>query len=281
MKIRDDMKRFVFVPLLAFMCICYAKAQMLPVVIDEQALQFKVKQIDEFFRRFNYETDYKGDAVSAQGEPLVTDSVAESGGSDAQSLKRKNLMTLFDFEKFGRKNMSLDSLATEFLDYVMRVDAKIHYGDTIWCAEAISSITFGGKAYPMHLWLSTERIEGNYFKWVISMVESPLFKCLADSFNTKVMILPNAHGTSFMSLPEDMNLNAKSVRAMFSKGYVPNPLAVLDWILASGRGKIGKVSNVIYHFRLPEYSFSVERHENRNSYNKGWLISEIVKLKRD
>ena len=37
------------------------------------------------------------------------------------------------------------------------------------------------------------------------------------------------------------------------------------------------ITKVIYHFQLDAYEFTVERFEKEKSYNKGWLISKIVK----
>lgn len=35
------------------------------------------------------------------------------------------------------------------------------------------------------------------------------------------------------------------------------------------------VTNVKYHFTLDDYQFTVERIENDNTGNNGWLINEI------
>ncbi len=242
----------------------HAAAQIFTQVIDEQELQFKVKQIDEFFRRFNYETDYKGDSTDSTSSDSI--------------LKRKNLMTLFNLEKFADKSgKKLDSIASAFLDYICDNNIRINYTDTTWRAEATSSLTFNGKSYPLEISLRTEQVKGVIYKWVICDVASPLFSALQDSINKAVSISPNAHGTSFMTVPDAVNLNSESVRAMFHKGYKPCSLCVFEWLIASGRTRIGHVTKVTYRFRLHEYSFTVERFENRKSYNKGWLISDIIK----
>ena len=59
-------------------------AQIFTPVFDEDALQFRVKQIDEFFARFNYETDYKGENPK--------DSINKEE-------HRKNLLTIINLEK--------------------------------------------------------------------------------------------------------------------------------------------------------------------------------------
>lgn len=262
------MKRFVFFALL-FAAINTVKAQIFTQVIDEQELQFKVKLMDEFFRRFNYETDYKGDAIPTRNDTTALDTVA----------KRKNLMTLFNLDKFANENKELDSISSAFLDYVIKNDKKIHYADTTWQAEAIASFTLGGKSYPIRIVLQTEHVKDVIYKWAIKDIKSTALSCLTDSIKSGVSIMPGAHGSSFITLPETINLNAKSVRSLFHKGYEPNVLTVFEYLVSTGKIKMQNVTKVIYHFQLGDYNFTVERVEKEKSYNKGWLINDITKNK--
>ena len=246
-----------------------AEAQIFTQVIDEEELQFKVKLIDEFFQRFNYETDYKGNPIIGQKDSISSDSV----------VKRKNLMTLFNLDTFMNDKKELDSISSGFLDYVMSHNKRIHYADTTWCAEAIASVVINKKSYPISIFLQTEHVKDVIYKWVITDIESPLFSQFEDSVETNVAILPGAHGSSFITLPETVNLNAHSVKALFHKGYKPSTLSVFGFLVSCGMMKLKQVTKVTYHFRIDEYKFKVERFEKKNSYNKGWLISEIIKTK--
>lgn len=244
------------------------EAQIFTQVIDEQELQFKVKLIDEFFRRFNYETNYKGEPIVEQPDSMPVDTVT----------KRKNLMTLFNLDTFMNAHKEMDSISTDFLDYVIRNNKKIHYADTTWYAEAVSSAIVDGKSYPIRIFLHTEQVKDVMYKWTITDVESNLFSHLVDSVNPKISIMPGAHGSSFITLPETINLNAKSVRSLFGKNYKPCILTVFDYLVSKGKLKMQNVTKVIYHFRLDDYEFTVERFEKEKSYNQGWLISRIIKL---
>jgi len=246
-----------------------ANAQIFTQVIDEQELQFKVKLIDEFFRRFNYETDYKGDPIETNNDSIPLDTVA----------KRKNLMTLFNLDKFANKNKKLDSISSAFLDYVIKNDKKIHYADTTWRAEAVSSFTMDGKSYPLRLFLKPEHVKDFIYKWVITDAQSPIWHSLNDTVKVSVNIFPGAHGSSFITVPELINLNATSVRAMFPNGYKTNNLTIFDYFVSTGKAKIQHITNVIYHFYIDDYYFTVERFEREKTYNKGWLISNIIKNK--
>lgn len=254
---------FVFVEAMADT----VNAQIFTQVIDEQELQFKVKQIDEFFRRFNYETDYKDESVAAQVDSVSVDSV----------MKRKNLMTILNLDSFMDKNKALDSIAAGFLDYVINNGKQIHYTDTTWYAEAVSSLIMSGKSYPIRIFLQTEHVKDVTYKWVITGVETPIFSSLTDSLKLQISILPNAHGTAFMALPGFVNLNAQSVQSLFCKDYKPNMLTVFAYLISTGKIKLQSVTKVIYHFQLDDYKFTVERFEKAKSYNKGWLISKIIK----
>lgn len=242
-------------------------AQIFTQVIDEQELQFKVKLIDEFFRRFNYETNYMGEPIVEQSDSLHSDTV----------MKRKNLITLFNLDSFMDENKKMDSISTEFLDYVIRNNKKIHYADTTWYAETVSSVIMDGKSYPIKIFLHTEHVKDVIYKWAITDVESSLFSNLVDSVDLKISIMPGAHGSSFITLPETINLNAESVRSLFSKNYKPCILTVFDYLISTGKLKIQNITKVVYHFQLDAYEFTVERFEKEKSYNKGWLISKIVK----
>lgn len=240
-------------------------AQIFTQVIDEQELQFKVKQIDEFFRRFNYETDYQGNVTVPPSDTIVVDSVQ----------KRKNLMTLLNLEVFKNDKNELDSISSEFLDYVIRHNKTIHYEDTTWYAEATSSTMYRGKSYPIILRLQTERVKDVIYKWVITDVQSPIFDSVTNPENDSISILPGAHGTAFMTLPDFVNSNAKSVRSLYHKNYHTSSLPVFEFLISTKQIKLSPVTKVTYHFCLEDYNFSVERIIRQNSYNQGWLINNI------
>lgn len=266
------MKKILFCMFLFIMVgINRSQAQLFTQIIDEQELQFKVKLIDEFFKRFNYETDYKGELIEEQADSISLDTI----------VKRKNLITLLNLDVFADKDMKLDSISTDFLDYVIRNNKQIHYTDTTWCAEAVSSFLMDGKSYPINIFLKTEHVKDVIYKWVIVDVEVPVWTNLTDSVKSQVTIMPGAHGSSFITLPKIVNLNAMSVRSLFHKDYTPNLLTVFDYLISTNKIKLQNVTKVDYHFLLDDYAFTVERFEKEKSYNNGWLINKIVKLKKE
>lgn len=237
-----------------------ANAQVFTNGIDERELILKVKQVDEFMQRFNYEVDSNGEAPEK--------------ASDKEA-RKKNMLTIANLDVFGNAKHEPDSLLNAFLDYVVESNQRLHYEDTTWMAEATSSVLYAGKKYPLTFLLRTERVKDVIFKWAIAKVESPLFKCLGDTLKAHPSISPADHGIGFMTLPETLNLNKQSVRSFFSKGYRPDARVVFEYMVASGLLKVQAVTKVVYHFHLPKADFTVERIEKPNSYNQGWLINSI------
>lgn len=235
-------------------------AQIFTTVIDETALQFRVKQIDEFFTRFNYETDYKGEHPA--------------NPSDKEEQK-KNMLTLFNLDRFSNEKHQVDSVVSNFIDYVIDNKVKIHYEDSTWNAEAKSSFVYEGKKYDVVFTLKPERIKGVMFKWVIIDIQSPLFAQFPKEPKDTITISPAEHGISFMTLPETINLNKMSVGTTYAKGYHRSTLPVFDYLAASGKIKINAVTKVVYHFHLKDANFDVERIEKEDSYNQGWLINKL------
>lgn len=235
-------------------------AQIFTTVIDETALQFRVKQIDEFMERFNNQVNYRGEKPQ------------QSKGYDE---RRKNVLTLLNLDKFATANGQLDSIAQKFVDYIINNDIKIAYEDTTWYAEASGSCTYEKRKYALTLFLKTEQIGGHIYKWVVTNLASSLF----DQFPVKpqgaLTIPPSDHGISFISLPEMFNLNNSAVAYAYQKGYERNYLSVFDFLMATNKIRMLPITKVLFHFHLNDFDFVVERIEKDNGYNQGWLINNI------
>lgn len=229
--------------------------------IDETALEFRVKQIDEFFQRFNYETDYKGDSPTDPNDKVE---------------RKKNMLTLFNLDKFLNKNNEIDSVADVFLDYIIDNNITLHYEDTIWYAKAKCSLTYEGKQHDAVMKLKTERVKDVIFKWVIVDISSTLFKQFPTDMKDSVTISPAEHGISFITIPGTLNLNKSSVGSTFAKGYQRSCLCAFDFLMATGKLKVNMIKQVTFHFNLPEADFVVEQIEKDKSYNQGWLINKLT-----
>ena len=236
------------------------RAQIFTTVIDETALQFRVKLIDEFFERFNYQTNYRG-------EKTILPYNKEE--------RKNNFKTLLNLNKFSLEKDKLDSISQQFMDYVINNDIKISYEDTTWAAEAMGSFTYMKKNYARALVLRTELVKDCIYKWVVSDIQSPLFDNFPLVPDGALTIPPSDHGISFISLPEMFNLNKTAIANAYQKGYHRNNLVVFDFLMASGSIVMKEIKKVIFHFHLKQFDFDVEKVENDKGYNQGWLINNI------
>ena len=236
------------------------EAQIFTTVFDEDALQFRVKQMDEFFTRFNYEIDGMGNA------PKDTTDMKEY---------RKSILTLCNLDKYKNEKGEIDATLTKFIDYVVENNIKIHYEDSTWQAEAKGTISFENKKYDITYFLKTEYVSHFIFKWVLVDIQTPLFEQFPIQPTGIITISPAEHGIGFMTLPETYNLNKTMVGTTFEKGYKRNHLVVFDYLMAVGKIKVNTITKVIYHFYLKNVDFDVERIEKEKGYNQGWLINKI------
>lgn len=254
-------KKFLSLLLILLFAQCSLNAQIFSTVIDETALQFRVKLIDEFFDRFNYEVDYKNEKPQ---HPIDKE-------------KRKiNFLTLLNLDKFMSSANKLDPLARSFVDYVIDNDEKIAYEDSTWNAEAIGSFIYEKKKYDIVLILKTEHVKNCIYRWVISDIKSSFFKQFPSKPDGSLTIPPSEHGISFISLPEMFNLNKTALACAYEKGYSRNNLVVFDFLMAIGKINMNAITKVVFHFHLKNFDFDVERIEKEKGYNQGWLINKII-----
>jgi len=249
---------------ITLLCILAAQhtfAQLLPTFIDETELQFKVKQIDEFMQRFNFEVTYDGTRVN---------------DSLPRDVRLKNMYTLFDLDKFPVKAGVPDSVMSGFCNYVIDNGHRLSYEDSTWQAEAVCNAIFKSKKTNISLILRTEQIKDILYHWVLTDVKSPLFDDMYKEAKDSLFISPAEHGISFITLPRIINLSVTDVNTIFHKDWHPDMLSVFYYLIASNMLKLQSVDHVIYHFTIGDYQFDVERVERDKSYNSGWLISKLT-----
>lgn len=128
--------------------------------IREEFLKGRVKQVEEFMARFNYEEDWEGKKVED-----TTDSVMRS----------KYLHTLFDYSRFRQRNGKLSSLAEEFIHRVVKHRYLIHYTDTSWTAIVRCNAIVDGKATKIALFFHTQQVAPYEYRWVVYDATSPLY----------------------------------------------------------------------------------------------------------
>lgn len=241
-----------------------AFAQFATTYIDELELQFKVKQIDEFMQRFNYDITYNGKKPIANKDSIKY-----------KEDRVKNMLTLFNLDKFMRKDKKPTKLASDFLEYAISNNYRLNYADSTWTANVKCWGTYLGQKTAITLHLNVEQIKGVEYKWVITSVSGKMFEPLKEAKDSSLFISPAEHGIGFMSLATTLNTNATSINSYGSKSYQADYMSIFNFLIATKALKLNSIEKVSYHYIIGKYNFDVERIEKQKSYNKGWLINNI------
>ena len=152
--------------------------------IKEDLLKGRVKQVEEFMARFNYEEDWEGKKVKEKSDSLM---------------RAKYIHTLFDYSRFRQKDGKLKPPAEQFIKDAVSHHYLIHYTDTSWRAKVKCKAKVRGRSTALTLYLRTQQVAPYEYRWVVSNAESPLFKNTKDSI-PPLKISPVEHELGFTGL---------------------------------------------------------------------------------
>jgi hypothetical protein len=236
----------------------------------EKHFIYEVKEIDEFFERFN---DDPGSFIRGVYKARHT-----RFNIDRQRLIR----SLFNYENRGWDSV----MVNQFISDVTRKKKPVYldfYGDD-WYAELTCKFKYNASFIDIPVIMKIEMTPNKGSKWMIVAVgacglkSKILVKEMTQSkINTK-FIPPTSQGTNFVSLKrafEDReNLSSYFERVYFKRSNMPEFYnAVLNREI-----EFMNVIKVKYHFLLAgKWIFTVEDFP-RESLNSGWLINEIQRV---
>ncbi|MDF9797410.1 hypothetical protein OKW21_002673 [Catalinimonas alkaloidigena] len=233
---------------------------------DESVLYAETKQINQFFRRFNGEEDQEGNRYY-------------TGDKNFQEpkLRDKYLKMLFD-----NQNPSLsNTLKSEFIDKVNSksdpVILDFHGGE--WFAEVNARFTYNGREENAILFLRLQE-EKVGSKWIITRAYfAPFAKLFSSDTTGGVEFLhPMSHELDFMNLRKVFQDNKEKVDQFTARGYQPDYLSIMLYEIKNSNLRFKTVSNVKFHFfQVDGWYFQLSKF-NRPGYNRGWLISDLVKV---
>lgn len=243
----------------------HSQAQLVSESDDESKLYAETKQLNQFFRRFNGEEDEKGNRYYDKDKEYRS-----------VNLRKKYLPILFDKES---SSMSRE-LKLEFADQVL--DKKdpyfLNFHDANWFAEVNTVFMLKGKAQPFTLYLQLEK-QNDGSKWVIYNVHSPyLAKYFErDTSQTTNFLHPMSHELDFMNLHKAFDQTAE-VAAYTNKDYRPDLVSIFVYEIKNGNLKFQSVTSLNFHlFQLDGWYLELSEF-NRSGYNRGWLISDLLKV---
>lgn len=232
---------------------------------EKDAFQRRVKGIEQFMKRFNYEEDLQGNAL-------------EGSAMDSAFLRQreKSIIYLLDYETYGQATKEETEQVYRFIQYVNTADSTAHFLDFYdegWYAVSSMKATFKGRPVEVELTLQNEVVGEKQSKWVVVGVK-------ADFLNLKVadpsaFLPPNASGTNFIDLSDAMQ-QAENAPAYASTSFHTDALTLFFAYLQLGELKMGSVQQVAFHFmQFPGWGIKVEEYNRLQGMNSGWLISNV------
>jgi hypothetical protein len=236
----------------------------------EKHFVYEVKEMDEFFERFNDEP----------GSFLRT--VYKAHHVKFNIPRRLLIRSLFNFE-----NMSKDSvLVNDFVSDVTTRKKPIYlnyYGDD-WFVELTCKFKYNAAPVLIPVIMKIELAENNGSKWMIVAVGSSALKSkivlteMAQGKEKTHIISPTSNGTNFVSLKRAFD-DKENLSDYFEEAYLKRS-HMLEFYNAIFNREIEflGVTKIRYHFLLADrWIFTVEQFI-REELNSGWLINHIEKV---
>jgi hypothetical protein len=236
----------------------------------EKHFIYEVKEIDEFFERFN---DERGSFIRG---------VYKARHVKFNIPRQRLIRSLFNYE-----NMSKDSvMMNKFVSDVTKKKEPIYldyYGDD-WYAELACKFKYNSSSIVVPVIMKIVMTQNKGSKWMIvavgaSALKSKIFLTeMAQSKITTKIISPTSNGTNFVSLKRAFE-DRENLSSYFETFYIKRShmLELYNAILNS-EIEFLDVARVKYHFLLADkWIFTVENFP-REELNSGWLINHIEKV---
>lgn len=227
---------------------------------------YEVKEIDEFFERFN-------DAPNS-----FLRGVYKARHIKFNIDRQRLIRSLFNDE-----NKSLDSIMmNKFVSEVTKKKKPIYldfYGGN-WYAELTCKFRYHGSFIVIPIFMKIEMTRNKGSKWMIVAVGSSTLKSKIDvtvmaQSKTPKIISPTSHGTNFVSLKRAFE-DKENLSSYFEAYYLKRShmLELYNAILNRDIEFLD-VSKIKYHFLLADkWIFTVEDFP-REALNSGWLINHM------
>lgn len=265
------MRKWAVISILIFIAVSL-KGQILQDYLgDESDLYAATKQVNQFFRRFNGEEDFKGDRYYPE------DKLFRNPG-----LRKTYLENLFNKENPYITTALTETFIKEVLNPSRPLFLEFHGGD--WFAEVTASFIFQGMEKFLTLFLQLEK-DTVGSKWVITNVYfEPFAKVFADQDSLRVtgqkFLHPMSHELDFMNLVRAFDAR-ESLEHYLAWKYRPDYLTLFIYEFKRGNLQFKTITKVKFHFfQINGWYFELSDY-NRKGYNTGWLISTLMKINED
>lgn len=225
----------------------------------EEAFKQRVKILDEFFRRFNYEEGPNGKLP------------VDSSGTNRKTL----LLSLFDETYAKSADNATKEHIKEFVNLVCndKSPLRLNYHDKGWYAKSEWEAKLEGKPVKLILTLVTER-EPNKSKWSISSVEADFLEEIELIDNT---LSPVTHDLDFSEIKKVLNAESGDLSGYAVDSYTNLPITKFFALIEGGYLKLEQAPRPTYVFtQIPGWVFELNYFERKGD-NTGWRIANLEK----
>jgi hypothetical protein len=257
-----------------FFCICqyrlFSQVYSNNDGAKEKHFIYEVKEIDEFFERFN-------------DDPASFLRAVYKANHTKFNIDRHSLIkSLFNYE-----NMSCDSgIINKFISEVTKKKKPIYldfYGGN-WYAELSCKFKYNSTSIVIPIIMKIEMNQNKGSKWMIVAVGSSTLKSkivVTEMTQSKIKtkcISPTSHAINFVSLKRAFE-DKENLTNYFENSYSKKS-NMLEFYNAIRNSEIEflHVIKIKYHFLLADkWIFTVENFP-REALNSGWLINQMQKV---
>jgi len=246
----------------------YAQNLVNPQKSGEEIFTARTKQFSEFTERFNYKSDFNGNAVDQ--------------AFMAKMSREKMISLLFDLKdprtEAGNKNFSEEyvKIRTGFISNITEKQLLINSHSPGIIAEARTRLIYNGKPYSISLFLNQEQVGRTSIKWVLLSAKGDIFNIFKEDTSMVRFIPPTSHETDFINLKRALE-DTDHLQDYASNDFSPDYLTLFFYCIKTGILKYDYVEDVSYHIiDIPGWYFKVKDF-NRNELNSGWLITDLKK----
>jgi len=215
----------------------------------------RVKQVDEFIHRFNF-NHQKIDIAT-----LNVNSRAEM------------IPLLIDYKYAKQQPQKVNSFIQSSLQ-----NELLSFYDDDWYAVVKCEGVYRNKNVRMDLVLQVETFKNHSSKWTLVGAYAPFLNVEADCTDTNKLISPSNNEVGFLGLNR-VFADPKNIGAYTPENYQFDYLSILLHEVKLGNFKFTQTLYSKYYFtKIQDWVFVLE-HFNREGFNSGWLISEVIAVK--
>ncbi len=264
--------KYIFLSLFAS-CILISEAQTYSdlgdIQKDERALYTMTKQMSQFISRFNYEEDQYGKKIHPDSPEYRN-----------KENRKLTLPLLFDMEN----QRTSGSLRDFFIEDLTKADSNyFEFLGGEWYTEVSATYKWKGEEVEISMILAIEK-ENLGSKWVLTNVYFPEFSKMFPkgdiSEQQKHFLHPMSHELDFMNIYKIFK-TPECIEYYASNSYSPDYLSIFFYEIKQGNLVFEKVNSEKFHvFQIDNWYFEVSWF-NRDGYNSGWLISNLIFLKEE